>query len=329
MGDYYGGRRVLVTGGAGFIGSHLVERLVERGAQVTVLDNLSGGNVANLASVTGEVSLHKFDLVHDGLGPVLDDGGFELIFHLAGMADPAASVEEPRKDFERNLLSTFNLLEALTHFSPATRLLNTSSALVYGNAPDPPWRETAPTHPVAPYGVSKLAAETYVGVFAQLRGLRAVTVRLFGVFGPRLRKQVVYDLMRKLDVQTDELHLQGTGAERRDMTYVSNVVDAMTLVAEKAPALGETYNVGTGEAVSIRYLAEAICEEMNIKPRLVFAGNPRPGDVTVFVGDVSRLEQLGYKRQIALRDGLARTIAWFREESEPGRADNGAVAEPV
>lgn len=315
MPGYYDGRRVLVTGGAGFIGAHLVEQLVEQGSHVAVVDNLSSGNVANLSSVAGAVALRKVDLAHDDLAPVLAEGDFELIFHLAGMANPVASVDDPRKDLERNLLSTFNLLDALRHALPGARLLNTSSALVYGNAPDPPWLEETPTHPVSPYGVSKLAAETYVGMFAQLYGLRTVTVRLFGVFGPRLRKQVIYDLMRKLEVNTDELSLQGTGAECRDVTYVSNVVDAMMLVAEKAPALGEVYNVGTGEAVSIRRLAELICEEMDVNPRLVFAGNPRPGDVTTFAGDVSRLEALGYRTRVELSDGLRRTVAWFREEA--------------
>jgi UDP-glucose 4-epimerase len=188
----------LVAGGAGFIGSHVVEDLVARGVDVTVVDNLSTGSRQNLASVADRITFHERDLVTDDIRPLLAERSYDLIYHFAANASVPASVEEPRWDFELNVVTTLNLLDAIRDTSPDSTLLHASSALVYGEGATMPMQEGDPTFPVSPYGASKLAAERYVAVYAKVYGLRTANVRLFSTYGPRLRKQVVYDLMHKV-----------------------------------------------------------------------------------------------------------------------------------
>jgi UDP-glucose 4-epimerase len=305
--------RVLVTGGAGFIGSHLVEEFVRRNARVTVADDLSTGLRSNLASVTDRVDLRETDLVRDDLRPLLAEKSFTLICHLAGNANVRTSFDEPWMDFEKNVTTTINLLEAMRETAPNAKLIHTSSALVYGAAGSAESREDGPTLPIAPYGISKLASEQYVSVYARLHGLRAVSLRLFPVYGPRLRKQVIYDLMCKLRANPDELQIQGDGAQERDVNHVANVVEAYLIVAEKARFDGEVYNVAAEETVTIRRLAEMICERMDLTPRFVF-GQARAGDMQSVKADVTRLKSLGYEPRLGFAEGLTDTVNWFRTE---------------
>lgn len=309
----YDGVPVLVTGGAGFIGSHLVGALVSRGARVTVLDNLSTGYRRNLAAVQDRVDIRTLDLRHDDLAPLLREGGFETIFHIAANAHVQGSVEHPRLDYENNVLATFNLLEAMREGAPRARLVHTSTAAVYGGG-SPTLREEDPTVPIAPYGVSKLAAERYVAIYPKLYGLRTANLRVFPVYGPRLRKQVVYDLMFKVHRNPDELHVHGDGTQVRDFNHVANVVEALLLVAERARLEGEVYNVAAEEFVTIRDLVHMICERMNVTPRLVYSGSVGAGVSDRWSADTSRLKGLGYLPTIGLAEGLTETVAWFRKE---------------
>jgi UDP-glucose 4-epimerase len=306
------GLATLVTGGAGFIGSHLAEELVARGARVTVLDDLSTGDLHNLDAVMHRIEFLKLDLCRDDLESLFEERGFAVVFHLAANADVGRSVNDPRRDFEANIGATLRLLEALRAVSPNTILLNASSAAVYGEGTGVPLLERHPTFPIAPYGISKLAAEHYVGLFARLYGLRTASLRLFSSYGPRLTKQVVYDLMCKIAQNPNELSLRGDGTQERDFNHVSNVVEAFLLTLEKAPLSGEIYNVAGEETVSIRRLTEMICEGMGVSPRFVFSGQVRPGEVHRWKADITSLRGLGYHPRLKLEDGLAATIAWFR-----------------
>jgi UDP-glucose 4-epimerase len=308
------GRPVLVTGGAGFIGSHLVEALVARGARVSVVDNLSSGYESNLQRVNEQVDLQLLDLATDDLRPLLADRSFELIFHLAANAYLPASVENPRSDFERNVIGTFELLEAVRSAAPEAVLVHASSAAVYGHAVRTPIKEEDQTVPVAPYGVSKLAAERYVAVYADVYKLRAANARLFPIYGPRLRKQVVFDLIRKVHESPNELFIYGDGTQVRDFNHVANVVEALMLIADQTSGEGEVYNVAADEPVAIRDLARMICERMGASPRFTYSGDVRPGEVQRWTADGSRLAALGYRPRMGLADGLTGTVAWFREE---------------
>lgn len=298
-----------VTGGAGFLGSHVVEALVAGGRSVTVVDDFSTGLEANLAGV--QVGLLRHSLRDGAVEDALRAEQPEVIFHLAGDALVARSVADPTADCERNLLATLALLEAVRRASPESKVLFASTGAVYGERAEKPFQETDGVWPISPYAVAKLAAERYCYAFAHTYGLRTCSLRLFSVYGPRQTKQVVYDLIRKIHARPEELTLFGDGTQERDFSHSRNIVDAFLLAAEKADFHGEVINVAGDEIVTIRQLAEMLCERMGAQPRLAFTGQRRPGDSQRWVADTSRLRGLGYRPRVALSEGLRDTIEWY------------------
>jgi UDP-glucose 4-epimerase len=311
------GARVLVTGGAGFIGSHLVERLVGLGAEVTIVDSLSTGRLSNLDAVVDKVELVQMDLIDDRVRSILVDNRFRTVFHLAGNAHVTRSVEDPASDFQRNVVATISLLEALRSVAPMTRLVFTSSAVVYGDGTSVPIRETDRMWPASPYGASKLACEHYIRLYASLYRLRTATACLFSVYGPRLRKQVVYDLMCKLLRDPSTLPLFGDGTQVRDMNHVANIADALLAIDLRGRMEGERYNVASGEQVSMGELARMVCEASGLAPEFRFTGDVRPGETQAWYPDTSAMAALGYRPRLALRDGIADTVRWFDEVEKP------------
>jgi UDP-glucose 4-epimerase len=275
---------------------------------------LGYGTTQNLREVPDQVNIHRLDLLGDDVRQLLAEHDFDTIFHLAGHADVPASVQNPRQDLERNLIPTFNLLQAVRESAPRARVIFASSAAVYGEGAGGSLLEDQPTVPIAPYGVTKLAAERYLDVYARLFAMRAASLRLFPVYGPRSRKQVVYDLIRKVHENPEELFIHGDGTQIRDLSHVANVVEAFLLVADRAPLRGEVYNVSAGEPTTIGNLARVICEKMNTTPRFVYSGDVRPGDAQRWVADTGRLRKLGYRPRLSLDEGLADTVAWFRRD---------------
>lgn len=299
------GESVLVTGGAGFIGSHLVEELFTAGARVTVLD---------ISKPVGTPSDHKRNNIAsiNWRSLDIDLSRFDVIFHFAASAYVPPSVKDPLADFDTNCTATLRLLDALRHSRWPGRLVFASSAAVYGN---PTWsslREDHPTVPVSPYGVGKLAAERYCTVFAELYGLNITSLRLFSVYGPRQHKQVVYDLMSKIAANPDRIEIHGDGTQSRDLVYVQDAVAAAMLVAEQAPHKGEVFNVATGQYCTIHQLATELCVLMGVNPRFDYTGVNRPGDPEKLTVNIGRLQALGYIPQVELLEGLASTVKWFK-----------------
>lgn len=314
MGERIGALRFLVTGGAGFIGSHVVDALVERGASVTVADNFSTGTADNLASAAGRIGVERIDFARGDPSALIKEGRFDTIVHTAGNASIPLSVSEPRRDAEDNALATQNLLEAVRRHSPETAVVNISSAAVYGEGHGVPIKEDDPKLPIAPYGVSKLAADHYAAVYSRLFGVRTSTVRIFSTFGPRLRKQVVWDFMSRLAENPARLVIHGDGNERRDLNHISNVVEAILLVAEKAPMTGEAYNVGSRESVTITELAQDLAAALGFAPEIHRTMQDRPGQVKVWQADITKLESLGYSERVSYMHGIAATVSWFESE---------------
>jgi UDP-glucose 4-epimerase len=307
------GSRVLVTGGAGFIGSHLVEQLAQADNRVTVIDNLTTGSLVNLARVHTQLTMVSSDLgtqLQAGT-LVLDD--YDYIFHLAGNAYIPSSVENSLFDFQINLQYTLLLLEALRQTTRRPRLIFTSSAAVYGNPARLPISEEDPTIPISPYGVGKLAAERYVSVYSKLYGVRATSLRLFSIYGPRQHKQVIYDLLCKLHANPSRIEVLGDGSQERDFTYVDDAVQALILTATHAPGRGEVYNVASGTAHTIADLIGCWCEICGLRPQLIYTGMIRPGDADKWRVDITRLSALGYQAATALPQGLTIIKDWYDE----------------
>ncbi len=258
--------RALVTGGAGFIGSHVVEHLVDQGMSVTVVDDLSTGRPENLERVRTRIQVDERPLAAllETPASLLDH---DIVFHLAANAYIPPSVENPAFDYMLNLDTTFRLLEVLRTAATPPRLVFTSSAAVYGDPQRLPIHESDPTVPISPYGVGKLAAERYLAVYSQLYGITASSVRLFSVYGPRQRKQVVYDLMDRLAREPTRLEVFGDGTQERDFVFAADVAAAIALVGTSAPGRGETYNVASGSSYSIAQLVASAVRRHAARPR--------------------------------------------------------------
>jgi UDP-glucose 4-epimerase len=300
--------RVLVTGGAGFIGSHLVRRLVADGAAVTVVDDLSAPSAR---PVPAGVTWHRFRLPDSRLRTLVREGRFDRIFHLAGAAYVPPSIDEPSADLENNAAVTLDVLEAVRRESPTTPLVYTSSAAVYGSPTVLPITEETPIAPVSPYGVAKYAAEQYVSLYARLHGLRTASLRLFSVFGPGQRKQVVFDLIAKLAADPERLEVIGAGSETRDFIFVDDVATAATTVMERGPLAGEVYNVASGTSVTIRDLVGHVITALGVAPVVRYTGEVRPGDALHWVADISRLRALGFTPAVPVEEGVRRIAEWF------------------
>ena len=221
-------------------------------------------------------------------------------------------MENPPYDFYENLQNPFTLLEALRRAGDnAPRLVNTSSAAVYGNPIRLPISESDPTVPISPYGVSKLAAERYVAVYSQLYGIQATSMRFFSIYGPRQRKQVIFDFLRKLREDSGHLEIIGDGTQERDFAYVLDVVQAMIIAATVAPGKGEAYNVASDVNHTITELAQAWSEVCGLNPKISYTGSVRPGDAEKWEVDISALQDLGYKAQTTLKTGLLAIMDWY------------------
>jgi UDP-glucose 4-epimerase len=307
--------RVLVTGGAGFIGSHIADALVARGDEVTVIDNLSSGREANLAdAIDGGATLHVADIRDAGaLADIFAQARPELVFHLAAQADVRKSIADPAFDAAVNVLGTINVVEA-ARSAGARRLVNTSTGGgIYGDVDLIPTPETVPPRPLAAYGQSKQCAEQYCAWATRLYGFETVTVRYGNVYGPRqdpAGEAGVIAIFCGRAVTGGTPTIFGDGTQTRDYIYVGDVVAANLLAAEHPAAHGE-YNIGTQVEASllevVAALREALPEGTPFEP--VF-GDPRLGEVQRSALDTTRArEELGFVAQTVLADGIRQTYA--------------------
>jgi UDP-glucose 4-epimerase len=309
---------VLVTGGNGFIGSHLVERLVNYMADVTILDMVPTDGHHNLEKVRDKIKIINRLIDADSIADIVNENRFDFIFHLGSNANVPYSVEEPFLDFKSNLFNTSLFLENLRSAKFLGAFLIPSSAAVYGNPITLPVSEDDLTIPISPYGVAKLSSERYLNVYSRLYGIRGASLRLFSVFGPRQRKLVVYDIISRLRANPDRLQLYGNGNEARDFIYVDDVAESFLLVAQNGPLAGEVYNVGTGCATTIQELAGLISRCMNLAPDVTFdeklpasmMGNPQR-----WQAEISRIRGLGFTPESALEAGIKKTVEWYDRET--------------
>lgn len=318
------GARCLVTGGAGFIGSHLVGRLVALGYQVRVVDDLSTGAEANLAAVADQIEFIRGDL----RDPEVCRRGCEamtVVFHVAALPSVSRSMTDPWGSHDANVNATIRVLEAAQR-AGVRRVVYSSSSSVYGDAPTLPKVETAEPLPRSPYATSKLAGEQYVLAFARGGMVEGVALRYFNVFGPRQDPHSPYAavipafLLAAADNR--EPLVFGDGLQSRDFTYVDNVVDANILAATtpSEQANGWVVNVGAGVPTTLLGLL-ALISEVTGRPLNPTCCPPRAGDVKASLAGLERAERvLGYRPSVSLEEGLRRTWAWLTESAAAATA---------
>lgn len=309
--------KILVTGGAGFIGSHLVQALVERGEDIRVLDNLATGRVENMRQFRSQIEFIEGDIADEAtVQRAVQDT--RLIFHQAALPSVPRSIKNPRASHDANLTGTLNMLIAARDHD-VERIVLASSSSVYGNSPALPKVETLEPHPLSPYAVTKLACEHYARVFAELYGVSAICLRYFNVFGPRQDPTSQYSGALAKFVRCALEHkpypVYGDGEQSRDFTYIENVVNA-NLRAGYAELDGSAVlNVAGGVRTTLNQIVDYL-NELTGQNLPTEHGPTRAGDVLHSHADISHARALlGYVPTVDVREGLRRTIEWHKMEN--------------
>jgi UDP-glucose 4-epimerase len=306
----------LVTGGAGFIGSHIVEKLVSMGEKVRVLDNLSFGNTANFNGVEAKIEMISGDLL-DPAEVAKAMEGVEVVFHQAALRSVPFSVKNPALVNRVNVEGTLNVLTAARD-SGVKRVVYASSSSVYGKSTMLPKSEHDTPSPISPYAVSKLAGEYYAKVFTELYGLETVGLRYFNVYGPRQdpNSQYAAVIPRFIQwaLQGEPLEVHGDGLQSRDFTYIDNVVQANLQAAHSELTAGGVFNVGEGKSHTLLDLVDLLEEIIGTKLQLLHMAG-RAGDVRYTRAEISESQRcLGYRPRVSFEEGMAKTVEYFGKQ---------------
>jgi len=317
---------ILVTGGAGFIGGHLVERFLGAGHDVTVLDALLPFYDLGIKEATIEAAREAaaeggadYEFVE---GSVTDDervsslvAEADMIYHQAAQAGVRASVAEPKTVHDINVTGTVTILEAAREHG-VERVVNASSSSVYGKPESLPYDEAHQTEPVSPYGVSKLSAEHYVRVYNEVYGLPTVSLRYFTVYGPRMRPNMAFTNFVSRCLHGESPIIYGDGQQTRDFTYIEDIAAANERLLETSAADGEVLNVGSGDRIAIEKLARVIRDEIDPSLEIVY-DDPREGDAEHTHADVSKAaDLLEYEPSVSIVEGARLFVEWYRENQD-------------
>ncbi|WP_440059964.1 SDR family NAD(P)-dependent oxidoreductase [Thermogladius sp. 4427co] len=311
---------ILVTGGAGFIGSHIVDKLVEKGYKVRVIDNLSSGRLENLARYKNNpmVDIIIGDLKNPGdISKALE--GVETVFHFAANPEVRVSTTNPEIHFSENIVATFNLLEAMRRKN-VREIVFASSSSVYGEPAEIPVGEESPIRPVSVYGASKASCEALLHAYTVLYGFRSIIIRYANIVGPRLRHGVIWDFLVKLSNNPSELEILGDGNQVRSYMYVSDAVDATLTVWEKEEERYSIYNVGSADWISVNEVAGIVIETIglgNVKIRYkpIAHGIGWPGDVKRIALKIDKLRSIGFNPRFNSRQSVRRTVEELLSET--------------
>lgn len=306
----------LVTGGAGFIGSHLTEELLRRGERVRVVDSLITGHRRNLAHLSG-IEFVEGDLADLAVARGAVDG-VDYVLHQAAIPSVPRSVEDPITSNRANIDATLSVLVAARN-ARIKRVVYAGSSSAYGNTPTLPKREDMPTNPLSPYALQKLVGEQYMQMFTALYGLETVTIRYFNVFGPRQDPSSPYSgvisVFAKALLENTAPTIYGDGEQTRDFTYVANVVDGVLRAVTAPGAAGQVINVATGTRISLNTLFATMRDGVGSRLEVKY-GPARHGDVKDSLADITRARTLlGYEPSVSLEAGLKKTLEWYRNPS--------------
>lgn len=311
--------RAFVTGGAGFIGSNLVDRLLARGDAVTVYDNLATGRRGFLTTAGRhrgftfvEGDLLDLDSLTDAMR------GHDVVFHLAANADVRFGLEHPRRDLEQNTIATHNVLEAM-RLGGVKRTVFSSTGSIYGEPNIFPTPEDSP-FPIQTslYGASKLAAEGLIGAYAAGYGIQGLIFRFVSILGERYTHGHVFDFYRKLRANPNEIEVLGNGLQRKSYLYVQDCIDAIFRAMERTDAPVAIYNLGTDESCTVNDSLSWICEALGVQPERRYTGGERGwvGDSPCIFLDCRRMRALGWAPKLTIRESVLRTLAYLREQDD-------------
>ena len=316
--------RYLVTGGMGFIGSHIAEALLKQGEAVRIFDNMTTGRALNVTALQGQPG--HLEIMHGDLRAMeavtRAVAGVEVVFHQGALASVPRSIADPTSSLEININGTHNVLLAARD-NGVRRVVYASSSSVYGDTPTLPKREDMPTAPMSPYALQKLTGELLCGIFSRIYGLETVALRYFNVFGPRQDPASEYAAVipRFLTALLEQRRpiVFGDGEQTRDFTYVENVVQANLLAAATPEAVGAAINIGCGERVSLNRVLQLAGALLGIEVEAEYR-DPRPGDVRDSLADITRARRLlGYTPTVSFSDGLAYTLEALRAGTASSR----------
>jgi UDP-glucose 4-epimerase len=304
----------LVTGGAGFIGSHIVQRLIQRGERVRVVDNLCTGRIERLACVRSAIDFVEADLADaDACNRAVE--GVAYVLHQAAIPSVQRSIRDPKASNRANITATLNLLESCRAHG-VRRMVYAASSSAYGNTAVLPKQEDMQANPLSPYALQKLVGERYAKMYHELFGVETVSLRYFNVFGPSQDPQSEYSAVipKFIDklLKGERLTIFGDGEQSRDFTYVDNVVEANLLALTAQAAVGNVCNIGCGARISLNQLVAVLERIIGCKANVEY--HPaRQGDVRDSQADISRAKSLlGYSPRVSIEDGLGKTVDWFR-----------------
>lgn len=300
-------RKVLLTGAAGFLGKNIAGKFIEAGYEVAGIDLAE-------KKPKGFTEYEQMELPSEKLCGFLQRFEPDVCVHCAGSASVGSSISDPASDFRSSVIVTEQLLAALRKAVPRCRTIFLSSAAVYGQPDQLPVGEESRMRPLSPYGYHKRVCELLCEKAASLDGIPTASVRIFSAYGPGLRRQVLWEMAAQL-AAGKRLQLKGIGDETRDFIHASDVASAVRIVAEKAPAAGEAYNVATGNETSIREVAEMLCAHFPGSQPPLFAGRRIEGDPQRWRADCSRIGDLGFSTTVSLEEGLASLARWAKEQT--------------
>jgi UDP-glucose 4-epimerase len=307
--------RVLVTGGAGFIGSHLVDRLIKEGNEIIVLDNLSSGKKEFIQHHFNNPNFkfYQVDLLTDEIDRYFKD--VDEVWHLAANVDVRNALKDTEIDIKQNLLVTYRVLEAMRK-NNVKKIIFTSSSTVYGEAKKIPTPEDYPCKPISLYGASKLACEALISAYVHTFDFNAVIFRLANIVGSRLNHGVIYDFLQKLKRNPNELEIFGDGNQKKSYLYVEDCVDGMIFASRKVKSKLEIFNLGSEDWITVKEIAEIMCRELNLNPELKFGESDRgwKGDVPLMLLDISKINKLGWKPRYDSKKAVELTIKSLKEE---------------
>ncbi len=308
--------KALVTGGAGFIGSHLIDALMEKGYDVRCIDNFSSGKIEFIEkNLEKGLGLIKGDILSkDDIKKAVE--GCDIIFHLAANPDVSLGAEDTNIHLEQNILATYTLLEEMRRHK-IKKIVFTSSSTVYGEADVIPTPENyAPLIPISLYGASKLAAESLVCAYCHTFDMFSVIYRFANVVGPRSTHGVTYDFMKKLKKDENKLEILGDGTQKKSYLYISDCIDAMLFGMEKSNERVEIFNIGSEDWIEVKKIADIVSREMRVQPTYEFTGGIDggrgwKGDVKIMKLSIKKLKDLGWKPRYGSEEALRMTAKWL------------------